>query len=500
MARALELSFRFQIASLGGTLSCVHLNVPLSPSTVCIESQRIFYFTVQSCDFLQLPHNEIYQNPSFGAEASCCMLPRLRRLLRALLQLLILILGTAIIVWLWTSSKKPMSPSRSTNEVASALLAEKGLNLVSVSLLQSLWAGYGQICCLLATDGSSKTHSLILKLITPPPTRAGDEGHTRKILSYQVEQYFYSHLAPQLPVSVPVASCLVSINQHHPDGTSTTAMILNDLKQEYPVAGEKRGALTPNQVNAALDWLSGFHGFWWPRVTSFDSAQLVLPPLEEITHDGEDAAEKSVWLNGGYTYLATRRSEYNSLVDDDDSEWTEPLTAPLEGQTQSLAELVAAFLTPSASARSPIEEYQTLIHGDVKSENLFTSKSGEEVAFYDFQYTGLGLGVCDLAKLFTCSVPLSTLVADDSVPDVLGMQEGEKQLLQRYWSRLRHTSGKEYDWEVFIQHWEIALVDWLRFQASWGFWGNTEWLEARVRSIVGDKKWRDALTKSVGSK
>ncbi|KAJ4378922.1 hypothetical protein N0V86_005798 [Didymella sp. IMI 355093] len=277
-------------------------------------------------------------------------------------------------------------------------------------------------------------------------------------------------------------------------------MILNDLKQEYPIAGEKRSALTPNQVNAALDWLSGFHGFWWPRVKNFDSAQLVLPPLEEVTHDGENAAEKSVWLNGGYTYLATRRSEYNSLVDDDDSEWTELLTAPLEGQVQSLAELVAAFLTPSASARSPIGEYQTLIHGDVKSENLFTSKSGEEVAFYDFQYTGLGLGVCDLAKLFTCSVPLSILVADDSVPDILEMQEGEKQLLQRYWSRLRHTSRKEYDWEVFIQHWEIALVDWLRFQASWGFWGNTEWLEARVRSILEDKRWRDALTKSVGSK
>jgi thiamine kinase-like enzyme len=135
----------------------------------------------------------------------------------------------------------------------------------------------------------------------------------------------------------------------------------------------------------------------------------------------------------------------------------------------------------------------TLIHGDVKSENLFTSKSGEEVVFYDFQYTGLGLGVCDLAKLFTCSVPLNMLVPDQSIPEELAMQDCERELLERYWVLLRKESGKEYQWEIFVNHWETALVDWLRFQASWGFWGNTEWLEARVRFILKNEKWREAI-------
>ena len=197
------------------------------------------------------------------------------------------------------------------------------------------------------------------------------------------------------------------------------------------------------------------------------------------------------------TYLATRQKEYSSLADDD-SEWTQPLTQPVSGQTQSISELVAAFLSPSVSGAGPIGDYQTLIHGDVKSENLFTSQSGEEVAFYDFQYTGLGLGVCDLAKLFTCSVPLSMLVEGGYVEDVLTMQEGEKKLLQRYWEKVKIDSGKEYEWDLFVQHWEIALVDWLRFQASWGFWGNTEWLEARVRSILGDEQWRTTLVRMVG--
>jgi hypothetical protein len=274
-------------------------------------------------------------------------------------------------------------------------------------------------------------------------------------------------------------------------------MLLSDLRQQYPVAGEKRDLLTTTQAYAALDWLSGFHGFWWPRVKSLDSSSFVLPPLEEVQRDGQNASHKSIWLNGGYTYLATRRKEYNTLASDYDAEWNEPLTDWIDGEDVSISEVAAAFLSPKASGWTPIEGYQTLIHGDVKSENLFTSGSGEVVAFYDFQYTGLGLGVCDLAKFFTCSVPVSMLVADRHIPQELPMQEGERQMLQRYWKRLREVGKQEYGWSIFVRHWETALVDWLRFQASWGFWGNTEWLEARVRSILKDQEWRGALISNV---
>lgn len=335
------------------------------------------------------------------------------------------------------------------------------------------------------------THSYILKLISPPSSSRSDEGHIRKILSYQIEQYFYTQLAPQLPATIPVAKCLASINEQRPDGGSTTAMILSDLAQDYPVAGEKRAALTDRQALSALDWLSNFHGFWWSRVDNLDSSKLVLPPLEQVKR--ENSSGNSIWLNGGYTYLATRQSEYRNLVHDSDSEWSEALTQNVSNRNQSIAQLVATFLAPSTSTSTPIDRYQTLIHGDVKSENLFTDTPGDKVAFYDFQYVGLGLGVCDLAKFFTCSVPFEMLVLSEDVPDVLEMDEGERVLLERYWSNLKEVGGKEYEWELFVRHWETALVDWLRFQASWGFWGNTEWLEARVRGILRDEAWREFL-------
>ncbi|RAR04252.1 MFS general substrate transporter [Stemphylium lycopersici] len=395
----------------------------------------------------------------------------------------------------------PMSAQNTSQEVATALLAELGFRLETLERIQSLWAGYGEISRVIASvspaSHSEESHSFVLKLVTPPPTKANDEGHTRKILSYRVEQYFYTHLAPLMPESLPVAKCLVNRNEQNKDGTSVTAMLLSDLRQQYPIAGEKRGALSPTQVLAALDWLSGFHGFWWPRAKSLKSSSLVLPPLEEVQRDGQVTVDKTVWLNGGYTYLATRRKEYTSLAKDYDAEWNEPLTDWVDGEEVSIAEIAAAFLAPKTSGRSPIEGYQTLIHGDVKSENLFTTSSGNEVAFYDFQYTGLGLGVCDLAKFFTCSVPLNMLVADQHVPRELSMQDGEQKLLRRYWKRLQEVGKQEYNWAIFVRHWETALVDWLRFQASWGFWGNTEWLEARVRSILKDQDWRDALISNV---
>lgn len=441
------------------------------------------------------------------------LLPRLS-LVRSLLLVSSLVLLIAVGLNHWPSSPAAMPESPLPHEVAASLLASNGLKLQSLETIQSLWAGYGEICRVTATpDGSSNSsaeslasrtvstskstistpkelQTYILKLVTPPPTKSGDEGHTRKILSYQVEQFFYSHLAPQMPASLPVAKCLGSIKQHNKNGSTVTATLLSDLRVQYPVAGEKRAVLSRTQAHAALDWLSGFHGFWWPRSEDFERSSLVLPPLEEVRRDGQDATDKAVWLNGGYTYLATRRTEYNRLAKDARDEWNKPLTTRIDGESVSIAEVVATYLAPSLSGWAPTGEYQTLIHGDVKSENLFTSTSGAEVAFYDFQYIGLGLGVCDLAKLFTCSIPLSMLVTHSHIPHELKMQNGEKELLERYWTRLKETSGKQYDWDVFVRHWETALVDWLRFQASWGFWGNSEWLEARVRSVLSDDEWR----------
>ncbi|KAF2742403.1 hypothetical protein M011DRAFT_472250 [Sporormia fimetaria CBS 119925] len=392
-----------------------------------------------------------------------------------------------------------MTAAPTPEDVASSLLARHGLQLQSIKSLQSLWAGYGHICRVVAVpmkptqkasnfaSAPSQQSSFVIKLIAPPPAESDDEGHLRKLFSYQVEQYFYTHLAPSMPSDVPVAQCHGSINEHHADGTLTSAMLLTDLRTEFPVAGEKRAVLSSVQAYAALDWLATFHGFWLLRASDFDRSSLIRPPLDEARIRNANAPKPAVWLNGGYTYLATRRSEYGRLMEDLNSEWRDPLTKQMHNGL-SLAESAARILAPTVAGDGPSDDYQTLIHGDVKSENLFTNAADDNVVFYDFQYTGLGLGVCDLAKFFTCSVPLDMLV-HSRITHELKMEDGEKMLLNRYLDRMVEVSGKSYDWDLFVRHWETALVDWLRFQASWGFWGNTDWLEARVRSILKDEAW-----------
>ncbi|KAK7748716.1 hypothetical protein SLS53_000739 [Cytospora paraplurivora] len=282
-------------------------------------------------------------------------------------------------------------------QVAESLLATRDLRLVSYKTLQSLWAGYGSICRLQAASeqGKGPGTSVILKYISPPHSSPSDpdEGHLRKILSYQVERSFYTHLAPRMPPDIAVASCLASTNTKPLARASsaevTTAMVLSDLRESFPMAGEKRGALTETQVHAALGWLARFHGFWWRRVGEFDRSKLIRAPLEHFGEHGdavieEDGADARVWLNGGYTYLATRQGEYASLKEEgEDSEWAEALCEPLEDQELTVAELVARVLAPSSDPgvvnNGGVSRYETLIHGDVKSENLFTNEQGTKL-------------------------------------------------------------------------------------------------------------------------
>ncbi|KAI1387516.1 phosphotransferase enzyme family protein [Hypoxylon trugodes] len=418
---------------------------------------------------------------------------------------LVCFLGLWFLVMRHVPTKNAIEPER----VAAIMSSWHSLEVVSCKKMQTLWAGYGHIYEVTAREISGKNGvgkesevlRLVLKFIAPPPTKpeSEDEGHLRKLMSYQVEQYFYDSVAPLLEDETAVAHVIATTRDSQGKAGAEelqglTATVMTDLRPQFPIAGEKRSELNTKQVHAALDWLSSFHRS--SRKLIPDNLQeLLRPPLEEAKRrqNGDNSGTK-FWLNGGYTYLATRRKEYSALAKDGNSEWSSALCKPRTPGGQSVSEMVADFLTPRGRS------YETLIHGDVKSENLFTTQSGDKVAFYDFQYVGLGIGASDLAKLFTCSVPLGLLVDDiRHVPHELAMEEGEKKLLKYYCSSLlvdfKDAEGhiQEYDWDEFVRHWETALVDWLRFQASWGFWGNTEWLEARVRSILKDQQWKNWL-------
>ena len=151
-----------------------------------------------------------------------------------------------------------------------------------------------------------------------------------------------------------------------------------------------------------------------------------------------------------------------------------------------------------------IKQYGTLVHGDVKSANILlgrsvhlrrtpckkgtTSKNDEVVdtswqcALYDLQYVGLGLVTYDLVYFLTTATDPSLLEP-----------ASEKELLQAYLAFF-HThadsvsgTALQYDFATLWNHWELAIIDWYRFMAGWGFWGHDNWVEKRAREIVAGR-------------
>jgi hypothetical protein len=223
-------------------------------------------------------------------------------------------------------------------------------------------------------------------------------------------------------------------------------------------AGYRRcGGLDELQAKAALSWLAAFHAACW----------------------GADAEQLGLWPEACYWHLATRQDELAEMGRD----WRH-LQAP----------------APELDRRLRESPWRTLCHGDFKTENLlFSSGSGGsslQCAAYDFQYVGGGCGTKDVVYLLCSGVQARLLQAP----------AGEEALLRHYHSELLaglaataaapQGSGvgcpaaaaravEQYSFEVLRQEYRLAMCDYVRFMAGWGFWGSAaSWAAARARQFL----------------
>lgn len=114
-----------------------------------------------------------------------------------------------------------------------------------------------------------------------------------------------------------------------------------------------------------------------------------------------------------------------------------------------------------------------------------SAKDTLQCALYDLQYVGRGLPAHDLVYFLGTSVESRLLKS----------LEDERALLQDYFHHFHAiaSSGSvdsiDYPFDIFWAHWELAIVDWYRFMAGWGFWGNDRWVERRAKDIV--RRWQE---------
>lgn len=264
--------------------------------------------------------------------------------------------------------------------------------------IQSLWGGYGELYRVRL--GGAPRATAIVKWIDPP-ARAGkdDVSHARKLRSYEVEAAFYRGYAGRCDASCRVAELL-----GHRRAGDEQLFVLEDLD----AAGFPRRQRDPRgaDLDACLAWLASFHARF-------------------MGERGE-----GLWEVGTYWHLETRRAELPAIRD-----------------------AAVRARAPELDRQLRGARHRTILHGDAKPANFCFTRDGR-VAAVDFQYTGGGPGIRDVAYLLHGSSPRAA-----------------QEALDTYFAWLRPALPQGVDGADVEREWRalypVAIADFERFLLGW---------------------------------
>ncbi len=284
-------------------------------------------------------------------------------------------------------------------------LIEDGFS--KITKIQSLWSGYGAIYRLENQQGEG----VIVKHINPPTIQQHPRNwntstsHQRKLKSYQVEYYWYKEYQkickPTFKVPTMINASAIGSEQ---------LLILEDLaKVGYPTLKSSINKVT---IKVVLKWLANFHA--------------------SFIHQ----KPKGLWQTGSYWHLDTRPDEFASMQ---------------EGALKINASAIDAKLNNAT--------YKTIVHGDAKLANFCFSEDLQQVAGVDFQYTGGGCGMKDVAYFLG-----SCLHNHD-------LEKFEEELLTFYFIELKSQLPEHINATALTSEWTLlypfAWADFERFLLGW---------------------------------
>lgn len=291
----------------------------------------------------------------------------------------------------------------------SATLGDPGLS--DFEQIQSLWNGYGT-CCRFYSP--LRHQHLVAKVILPRPDAKHPRGwqtsqsHQRKLHSYDVEAHFYRCYQPRLD-----EQCYAPLLAAHESAGENQLLVLEDLS----AAGFTKTAteLSPGQCHTVLRWLAYFHA----RFMQTD--------------------DNALWHAGGYWHLSTRQQEWEAMRD---------------GELKRNAKAIDSYLANC--------QYKTLLHGDAKVANFCFQSDMQQCAAVDFQYTGSGIGIIDVAYFLGSALNESALITHT------------ESCLDYYFSCLRQalsTTRFDAESDAIIAEWRnaypVACADFCRFLSGW---------------------------------
>jgi hypothetical protein len=199
---------------------------------------------------------------------------------------------------------------------------------------------------------------------------------------YRREVLFFAELAAECPVRVP-ESYFSEINE---DG-SAFVIVMEDLGENRMV--DQVAGIGLADAERAVDHLAEWHATWWNRVEGFSERGLSVPlgsPLYPAVLPGLFAE--------GWAKLEAEAPHVLEAVVDVGPKFgaaIEPLLQQLD--------------------QSPI----SLLHGDFRADNMLFD-ANDELMMLDFQITGTGSAVYDLAYFVTQSLDAEPRLGKPSEP------------------------------------------------------------------------------------
>ena len=357
---------------------------------------------------------------------------------------------------------------------------------VECEVVASVWKGAGVVLRLKCED--KKT--LIVKRIEH---RASINEISKE--SYRVEQRFYRYFAKDyenIPICYLQDERVVTTetkkkrkkkrknddkNEDILGSNWNFFSVLSDLRTQFPISEED---LNFSQARAVMKLFAGFHAANTNRTGISQSGDSLI-----------NERLNGLWRSGTYWTLDRRRHELDTMVRTYEKEYRSRVIREYDGlgediknlsrRLHSVAEELHARLSPGK--HNP-PHWFTIVHGDAKGANILLRRDHEETytaSLLDFQWVGGGLGCRDIAYFMISAVEPKAL-------------EREQELLRYYFTErraciLQHTKkikAKLMSWDEFLERYEIALCDFMRWLCGYGLWGGPaeKWSLYRVSSIL----------------
>ncbi len=230
---------------------------------------------------------------------------------------------------------------------------------------------------------------------------------------YGRELGFYEDCAKTAGVKTPTIYC-----QHFDAQNQHFVMVMEDLAPAVPT--DQVVGNTLEQSEQVMLAFADLHGKWW---NSLDLKQMAwTAPITHVTPIKESLIQLEASIQD-----AERTGRFDAY----------PNMKRLQPR-----------LPPLFAMEPPQPEPYTLVHGDLRSDNIFFSPDSpsDEPTIIDWQTAGIGQPMTDIARWLTQSI------------DIDLRRQHETDLLKLYHERLIANGVENYSYQKMLQEYEINLV------------------------------------------